>query len=1050
MSTSRDIYLRIDEYRKLIESDRRFFFRNDPELAISSTVPHPLLRNTIACASGRMACMFPLRCGSGKVAVKLFFTPIPELAVRYEQIDAALTKIHSPNFLKIEYRDGPKKGASLGANYTPYLKMDFVQGDLLRDAIVKLVDKHDSAGLLNMAKQWQDIALMMERERICHGDIQAQNLMVETSGRLRLIDLDTMFVPTMQSRNLKCVGLGVPAWQHKDKVNPRPGVETPFDERMDRFPAIALYLTLLALSDHPTLFNPQAVADDDEILFTAKDITDPHNSRVLRQLSTSTNPQIRCLTDILVKAALGPYDDVPAFSKVADPDAEAKEALLAMEQAVRIGDHRRVCATWKPVLDSYAPAQSVKSEFILARKHLEKLECLCGASRAEDDKFLAQIWLAPPSLVQCACSKTEKVDGGMSVADRGALAVKRIEGMEAVRRAINAAEQVKRQTGLFGGVEESGIVDAWNDPVYDLGKCQTAIAGCLDRVNEAWSRLSALNDFQGILATEDDETIAKAWQTVSTFAPAIPHQKRATDAAERIKVLAEFIARLRLDQNDEGGLWQIWQSRPDMALCKSAAKPVTQLGGLIPAQRAALAGRRVEAFAELKKIFDRYDRPPIQEAGERELIAAWRQREAVLGPGPMGAAYRKRADEAQKRLKTLETLRKGIGENDDEQIAKAWSSGLLNDFAPAQPFSAEAQDAVCRIAVISALVKCLQNDREDEQGLIEIASARSDMHKCRTFTNPAPQLDGKSWQARIKDAQKILHIHKQIMALRAARPVHYDQLVLAWGEGTCRNHSVFRKIQSELDHELGLGTSLLSLQRGLASKDIALISSSWRDEFRDLFTPDALDKIREAMRKQVTGPHCIECLNLSLADDSLTVEWHWKPAGQSCYVGAQEAKYPEARAGTRPNGFRVGAIGGRLIIPFSGRSPHVKVWAMFRFMDEFVLGEDPIEKRLVIVEYKVFKPTWRRHRLVLTSLCGELKVPPLAVTISANSIWASTEEAQVLPEMLLNQPRTIELDLPATLAQGEDLYLSIRPVDHDHEGWLHLKPRSTDDTRIRL
>src|SRR5436190_1303965 len=123
MAISRESYLTVTEYRKRIESDTRSFFRNDRELAVARPVPHRSKPNKIIFSSGAMASVFPLMSGGNKIAVKLFFQKIPELAVRYEEIDATLRKLASPNFIKLEYREGPKRGAIWGTENTPYVKM---------------------------------------------------------------------------------------------------------------------------------------------------------------------------------------------------------------------------------------------------------------------------------------------------------------------------------------------------------------------------------------------------------------------------------------------------------------------------------------------------------------------------------------------------------------------------------------------------------------------------------------------------------------------------------------------------------------------------------------------------------------------------------------------------------------------------------------------------------------------------------------------------------------------------------------------------------------
>ena len=357
------------------------------------------------------------------------------------------------------------------------------------------------------------------------------------------------------------------------------------------------------------------------------------------------------------------------------------------------------------------------------------------------------------------------------------------------------------------------------------------------------------------------------------------------------------------------------------------------------------------------------------------------------------------------------------------------------------------------MGVIAKLIQCLKLNSEDEQGFVNIASERSDMQKCRAFTNPGAALNGLSWQERLANACQILQIRLTVSQVLSSRPLRYDQLASAWDAKLCPNHSLFAKDRAQISEALALGADLLRLQRGLAAKDkdCALISSAWHDEFRDLVRPEELDTVREAMRRHFTGPNCIERVSLSLANDSLTVEWNWREATDFCFVGVRDAKYPDACAGTHPNGFRFEATGGKLITPFSGRSAHVRIWAMFRFLDEFILGDDPLERKLAIVEYSVTKPLLRsHHRLTLTSLSGGVAIPALAVIISENSLMPGSEEALQIPAMILEATRTLEIVLPPTLAKDEDLYLSLRPLDRNHEKSIQLRPRSRGAIVIRL
>jgi len=1046
MRASREQYLTLLEYRERVQFDTKNFFRNDPELVGARPVPHPTKPDRILFHPGGMAGIFPMVSAKRTVGVKLFLQKIPELAVRYEAIDQALARLASPltkNFIRIEYREGPSEGAVWGSEYTPYLKMEYVKGVVIKDEVEALVGRHDAQRLLKLAEQWQKIALLMEQEHIAHGDIQAENLMVDPSGDIRLIDLDTMFVPSLRHRKLKCVAYGIYGWQHPKKETD----EAHFNERLDRFPALAMYLCLLALADDPSLFNPAAVSES-EILLTKADLRDPHRSGILRRLSGSSNAQIRRVTEALKRAALGEYDDVPVFSEVvADP---VEVVFQAFKDAIRTGNHRRVCEAWKPVLETYPPAQALRTEVSLARKHLEKTERFCRAAGSDDDKALAEIWEAAPNLEQCACSKSEQAGPGVSVADRAAQAVRRVEGMEVVRRAIEAAGQKRGQSGYYEAAEERAIVEFWNDPRYELGESPKATELYYKRVEEAWNRLAAFEEFEAVLETDDDEKIAKAWQTVATFAPALAHKKRAEDAIGRMKELGAFLAQLRQDGNDDQALWNIWSRRSDMVQCKPAGRPVQQFGGLIPAQRAALAGRRMVAFAELKKVFDRHEPPPLEEAGEREMIAAWRQREAIVGSNPTGAGFPKRAEEAQKRLKTWENFQKGLQEDDDEQLAASWQTGLLATFAPARAHSDRARDAMARMAVIMGLTQRFKADPEDEEGLIRIASARSDMQRCPGFVKPGPALNGRSWQERLECAGHILRIRSAVSRVLTAVPLPYDQLAEVWDDKLCRRHRLFAADLRRIEEVFELGMHLRALRRGLSAGDCGLISASWREEFRGLMTARELGAIREAMGRHFTGPNCMGNLELSLADGVLTVRWDWRGAASFCFLNVQDGSYSEAPDGARPNAFRGEATGGLATIAFSGNSPHVRLWAMFRFLDEFSLGANPLERRLATVEYSVKKPVLRPHRLTLASLSGELRVPALAVIVSENPVFPSTEEAQRIPEMVLGRPVTLELSLAPTLTRGEDHYLSLRPVDRSNEEWLLLRSRGGGAVVVRL
>ena len=633
--------------------------------------------------------------------------------------------------------------------------------------------------------------------------------------------------------------------------------------------------------------------------------------------------------------------DSKPCSRVVDPDAEANQALATVKIALATGDHRRVVDAWIPLLDSFSPAQTLRPQYHLARAHLEKLQRLRQAAILDDDSVLAEIWASEPKLDTCSCAATERLDGGLSISDRASLAGQRLHAIHALQEAIAAADQKQVDTGCFQEAEESAILSLWSDPRSDLAASKHARDLLQGRVNQARQRFTALRALESLLRADDDDAISKAWPPLAHFAPALLHQARAEDAIGRMKTLADFIAQLRKEPNHDADLWSVWARRSDMDRCKPASRPLPQFGGLVPAQRAALARKRVEALDELKQLVEARGHLPLDESSEREILAAWRQREAILSSSIPAGPYRKRAEEAQKRLRAWDLLQKGLADHDDEPIATAWQSGLLAGFGPAQPFAAQCADSADRMRVLADLVQRHQENPEDEAGFLRLASARPDLAQCRPFLRPSPALNGRTWQERLALAARLLDIRGTLTTLLARDPPPFDQVADAWDESLCRGHSLFAADLPRIVEVLELSRLLNGLRHALDQANPSSISGAWRDEFQSLVTHRELERVGNAMRAHFTGPNCLQRPELSLEGETLTVRWEWRDSGGFCFVAADDGHYPDPPASAHPNGFQGGASGGLCTLPFSGESPYVRIWAMFRFLDQFLLGQQP-------------------------------------------------------------------------------------------------------------
>ena len=145
-----------------------------------------------------------------------------------------------------------------------------------------------------ISKEFLDMVSQMENHKIAHGDLQSRNIMVQKDLSLKLIDYDGMFIPEL--RNQPSQESGTRHYQHPLRFNNTISV---YDETMDRFSSIVIYLSLLVLSAKPNLY--KKYHDDENIIFTHSDFESPDKSELFKEVSRINNPDIKKLNAELIK-----------------------------------------------------------------------------------------------------------------------------------------------------------------------------------------------------------------------------------------------------------------------------------------------------------------------------------------------------------------------------------------------------------------------------------------------------------------------------------------------------------------------------------------------------------------------------------------------------------------------------------------------------------------------------------------------------------------------------------------------------------------------------
>lgn len=248
--------------------------------------------------SGQFAYVFKLKLphGAGTFAARAFRNYSADRARRYELIDEHLRAHPVPALGTFDY---DADGMMINGRLYPVLVMPWIEGHTL-DVYLSEVFKRGGETrevIKNLADDWLRVMSDLREANIAHGDLQHGNIIIE-GGRVRLVDLDGMYVPAM--RGMKACEVGHQHFQH-----PRRDAMF-FDERLDRFSSLVIYLSLLALAEKPDLW---ATYHDENLLFTRADFLSPDASPLFADVLAIGGECAR-LAEALKDAARGAPEEV--------------------------------------------------------------------------------------------------------------------------------------------------------------------------------------------------------------------------------------------------------------------------------------------------------------------------------------------------------------------------------------------------------------------------------------------------------------------------------------------------------------------------------------------------------------------------------------------------------------------------------------------------------------------------------------------------------------------------------------------------------------------
>lgn len=247
--------------------------------------------------SGQFAYVFKLNpgdSGGDALAVRCFRGFLGDREERYRALDAHLNAHRIAALPRFKYLP---KGILVAGRRYPVLIMEWVEGSTLDVYLDEAVGRRDA--LLHLADEWVRLVTALREANVAHGDLQHGNIIVE-GGRLRLVDLDGMYVPALAGYRASEVG-------HQHYQHPARDVAH-FSADTDNFSALVVYLSLIALAERPELWREH---HDENLLFTRADFANPEASALFPKIEAIGGEHARLAEALKMACSSGPAAALP-------------------------------------------------------------------------------------------------------------------------------------------------------------------------------------------------------------------------------------------------------------------------------------------------------------------------------------------------------------------------------------------------------------------------------------------------------------------------------------------------------------------------------------------------------------------------------------------------------------------------------------------------------------------------------------------------------------------------------------------------------------------
>lgn len=222
--------------------------------------------------AGGFNMVFQLVHNKKKWAFRVWHVPMGENKDRYVAISKYLTNSKLPYFADFIY---DKNGLLVNGELTDTIRMEWLDGILLKD----FIDKHinDKVKLESLANDFLEMTKTLREAKISHGDLQEGNILVDDSGKIRLVDYDSICIPEIEGQKELITGLK--GYQHPSRFK-----NSKASLKADYFSELIIYISILGIASKPELWHKYQVKDTCYLLFTETDFEKIESSQIYRDL----------------------------------------------------------------------------------------------------------------------------------------------------------------------------------------------------------------------------------------------------------------------------------------------------------------------------------------------------------------------------------------------------------------------------------------------------------------------------------------------------------------------------------------------------------------------------------------------------------------------------------------------------------------------------------------------------------------------------------------------------------------------------------------------